>query len=92
MCKTENLIRPRAALQGDSISMGSEKNNKLGLLQVFGSVVASFIGVQSNERRERDFKRGRAKDFVVVGIVLTLLFIFLVWGVVQLVMTLAVAR
>lgn len=63
----------------------------LNLFQVFKSVMASFFGVQSNERRERDFSQGRARDFIIVGLVLTVLFILLVYGIVQLVMSLAVS-
>ena len=70
--------------------MSNKKDGKLGVGQVFASVIASFIGVQSNEKRERDFTQGRAKDFIIVGLVLTLLFILAVWGVVQLVMSIAV--
>jgi Na+/melibiose symporter-like transporter len=68
----------------------SEKDGKLSLLQVFGSVISSFIGVQKNATRERDFRHGRARDFIIVGVVLTVLFILAVWGVVQLVMRVAV--
>lgn len=39
--------------------------------QMIGSVMASFIGVQSSEKRERDFKRGKAKQFIMVGILMT---------------------
>ena len=67
----------------------SEKENKLTILQVFGSVISSFVGVRSNEKRERDFSRGRARDFVIVGILLTVLFVLAIWGLVQLVMSLA---
>ncbi len=52
--------------------------------------MSSFLGVQKNANRERDFKRGRARDFIIVGVVLTLLFILSVWGVVQLVMHFAI--
>ena len=62
---------------------------KLSLVQAFGSVMASFMGVQKNATRERDFRRGRARDFIVVGVVITLLFILAIWGVVQLVMHVA---
>jgi hypothetical protein len=65
---------------------GDEK--RLSLFQVFGSVLSSFLGVQKNATRERDFRHGRARDFIIVGIVLTLVFILAVWGVVQLVMSL----
>lgn len=66
-----------------------KSTEKLSLLQVAGSVISSFVGVQKNANRERDFKRGRARDFIIVGVVLTLLFILAVWGVVQLVMRVA---
>ncbi len=62
---------------------------KVGLGAVFASVLASFGGVQNRERHERDFKHGRARDFIIVGIVITLLFIAVVFGVVKLVMGLA---
>lgn len=68
----------------------SENDRKLSFLQVLGSVMSSFLGVQKNETRERDFQQGRARDFIIVGALLTLLFIFMVWGVVQLVMRVAV--
>jgi amino acid permease len=80
-----NLLRG-----GTQVSEESQKTEKLSLLQVFGSVISSFLGVQKNANRERDFKRGRARDFIIVGIVLTLLFILSVWGVVQLVMHFAI--
>ena len=66
---------------------GEEK--KLTFLQVLGSVLSSFIGVKRNETRERDFRHGRARDFILVGLLLTVVFILVVWGVVQLVMRVA---
>lgn len=69
----------------------SDEGKPLSLFQVFTSVVASFLGVQSTEKRERDFARGRAKDFILVALVLTVLFVLVVWGVVQLVMSIAVS-
>jgi hypothetical protein len=76
-------------IKQESISM-TDKQEKLGLLQVLGSVLSSFFGVQKNENRERDFKHGRARDFILVGVLLTAAFVLLVVGVVQLVMRLAV--
>lgn len=61
----------------------------LSPFQVMKSVLSSFVGVQNNATRERDFQRGRPRDFIVVGVVLTALFVLLVWGVVKLVMHLA---
>lgn len=67
----------------------NEERDKLSLRQVFASVMASFAGVQSDERRRRDFSKGRPRDFIIVGLVFTLVFILVVWGVVELVTSLA---
>ena len=50
------------------------------------SVMASFLGVQSNANRERDFEHGRLSVFVVAGLLMTLIFLLSVYGLVQLVM------
>jgi cell division septal protein FtsQ len=42
--------------------------------------------VQSSKNRERDFKQGRAGVFIAAGIVFTVLFIGVVFTVVQLVL------
>ena len=55
-------------------------------LQAIWSVMASFIGVQSNTNRERDFEDGRFSVFVVAGLLMTLIFLLSVYGLVQLVM------
>ncbi|WP_078119304.1 DUF2970 domain-containing protein [Thiosocius teredinicola] len=67
----------------------AEQKDKLSFFQVLASVASSFFGVQKNATRERDFKHGRARDFIFVGIFLTVAFILVVWGVVQLVMKVA---
>jgi hypothetical protein len=72
--------------------MGSGKDdqdNAPSLLQVLGSVLASMFGVQSNRRREQDFVHGKPSQYIVIGLLVTLVFILLVWGVVSLVMRLA---
>ncbi|MDX1655389.1 MAG: DUF2970 domain-containing protein [Candidatus Competibacteraceae bacterium] len=61
------------------------------LWQVALSVLASFFGVQSQHNRERDFRHGRPGQFIVVGLVMTVLFVLVVWGVVQLVLRLTLA-
>lgn len=68
----------------------TEGKQKLTFFQVLSSVLGSFLGVQKDATRERDFTRGRARDFIIVGVVLTVTFILIVWGIVQLVMRLAV--
>jgi hypothetical protein len=56
---------------------------KLNPLQVIGSVLAAGLGVQSSKNRERDFKQGRIGVFIAAGILFTLVFIGVVVGVVQ---------
>lgn len=63
--------------------MGDEK---VGIRQVMGSVAAAFFGVQSDRNRQRDFRRGRPRDFLIIGALFTALFVLAVIGLVQLVL------
>lgn len=45
------------------------------LLQLIGSVLAAFLGVQSDKNRRRDFQTGDPKSYIIIGIVTTLLLI-----------------
>lgn len=53
------------------------------------SVLAAFFGVQSSANRERDFSRGKASHFILLGLLATVLLIAILVGVVTLVTTLA---
>jgi len=57
------------------------------LRQLFGSAISAMIGVQSKEKRERDFARGKASHFIIVGVVLTVIFVLSMAGVVSLVLS-----
>jgi hypothetical protein len=59
------------------------------LVRVFTSVVASMFGVQSSAKHQEDFGHGRVSTYVVVGLVMTVLFVLTVWGIVKLVVHLA---
>ncbi len=73
--------------ENESQDTGDEtQGRKLGVLQVISSVFAAGLGVQSSRNRERDFKQGRVGVFIAAGIVFTLLFIGVVFTVVQLVL------
>lgn len=65
----------------------SDQDKAPSLLQVIGSVLAAFIGIQNSKNKERDFKHGNHKVFIAVGIVMTLVFLFSVFTVVQLVLS-----
>ena len=64
-----------------------DQGKKPSLKQVVGSVLSAAFGVQSSSNRERDFKHGKARVFIVTGIVFTVLFIATVFLVVKLVLT-----
>jgi hypothetical protein len=49
--------------------------NKPSFIDVVKSVLASFFGVQSDENRKRDFQQGSPAQFIIVGLVLTVLLI-----------------
>jgi hypothetical protein len=51
---------------------------KPNLLHVVKSVVSAMIGVQSEKNRELDFKHGSLPAYILVGLVATLLFIFVI--------------
>ena len=56
---------------------------------VLGSVLAGMFGVQSNRKRTQDFTHGKASHYIVIGLLMTVLFVLTIWGVVTLVMNLA---
>jgi hypothetical protein len=69
-------------------SNNNDKNNQApSLLQVIGSVLSAFIGIQNSKNKERDFKHGNHKVFIIVGIGLTITFLLTVFTVVQLVLS-----
>jgi hypothetical protein len=63
-----------------------EEKKTPGLRQIVGSVFAAAFGVQSSKNQERDFKHGKARVFIISGIVFTLLFMGTVFTVVRLVL------
>jgi hypothetical protein len=47
----------------------------LSTAQVVGSTLAAAFGVQSKENKVRDFERGKPHQFIIAGVVFTLLFL-----------------
>jgi len=58
-------------------------------LSVLGSVLAGMFGVQSNRKREQDFTHGKPSQYIIIGLLVTVVFILTLWGLVRLVMKLA---
>ena len=61
--------------QRETVSEDDESED-LTLLQVMGSVFAAGFGVQSKDRKVRDFTRGKPLQFIIAGLVFTLAFLF----------------
>lgn len=68
---------------------GDKRGREPSLLDVLGSVLASMFGVQSSRNREKDFTHGKPSQYIIIGLLVTTVFVLAVWGVVKLVMTLA---
>lgn len=60
-----------------------------GLTGVIRSVLASFFGVQSERNRQRDFQAGNPVQYVVVGLIATVVFVVVMWLVVSLILNAA---
>lgn len=52
-----------------------QQEESLALWEVFQGILAMFIGVQSEKNRERQFKYGKLHQFIIVGIIITALFL-----------------
>lgn len=48
------------------------------MIQVIKSVLAAFIGVQSEANRKTDFTQGSLKSYIIAGVAFTILFIGLI--------------
>jgi len=49
--------------------------SKPTITQVFKSVLAAFIGVQSEVNRKKDFEHGSLSTYVIAGLIFTVLFV-----------------
>ncbi|MGK0440586.1 MAG: hypothetical protein ACJA0N_000381 [Pseudohongiellaceae bacterium] len=63
-----------------------DDEKSLSFFQMMGSVMASFFGVQSSANRERDFKHGKARQFIAVGVLMTLLWYGVIYLIVNVVL------
>jgi len=49
--------------------------SKPTIIQVAKSVFSAFIGVQSDENRQKDFTQGSLKLYIITGIIFTIAFV-----------------
>jgi len=66
-----------------------ESTGSVSIMQVIGSILASFYGVQSSKNRKRDFQSGKARTFIAVGVLMTALWYLAIYLVVTLVLHVA---
>jgi hypothetical protein len=66
-----------------------DKNQTLSLWQVAKSVLAAMLGVQKSENYQRDFQYGKPSQYIILGLIFVALFILILVGIVQLVLSLA---
>ena len=59
----------------NEIETKQDEEETLALWEVFQGVIAMFIGVQSEKNRERQFKYGKAYQFIIVGVIIIIFFI-----------------
>lgn len=66
-----------------------QDDKPLGFWQILQSVLAAAFGVQSGDKRARDFSRGKPAHFILIGLLATVLFVIGLYALVQLVLYLA---
>jgi uncharacterized membrane protein YidH (DUF202 family) len=57
--------------------MSEQKEPKpIGFFSIILSVLAAMIGIQSEENRKRDFEEGQIGNYIFVGIIVVIIFVF----------------
>ena len=79
-------VRVMTVSEGRHPVITDEPQAELTVLQVIGSILASFFGVQSSKRRRRDFQSGKAKQFIIAGVVMTAVWYFAIYFIVSIVL------
>ena len=64
-------------------------NQTPSIWQVAKSVLAAMLGVQKSENYQRDFQYGKPGQYIILGLIFVVLFILILVGIVQLVLSLA---
>lgn len=60
------------------------ESDRPGFWQVLWSTLAAFFGVQNRSNRERDFTRGKASHFILMGLMVTVAFVVVLAAAVKL--------
>ena len=66
--------------------MTDQEKDGLTIWQIIYSTLAAMFGVQKNERRIRDFSKGKPHQFIIAGLIAVTAFVLVLVLVVQLVL------
>ena len=69
--------------------MDDQNNKPPTFWKVLHSVMAAAFGVQSAKNRSRDFSHGKPSQFLVMGLLFTVVFALTLFGIVKLILYLA---
>lgn len=60
-----------------------ESTKKPGFFSVLQSVLAAMFGVQSDKKRQQDFEKGNAGEYIFIGIIMVVVFILTIMWIVN---------
>ena len=63
---------------------GNSEQDAVSLTKVIQSVLWAMLGVQTSSNHKRDFTKGKASHYIIIGIIMTTVFIGFLLGAVQL--------
>ena len=66
-----------------------QESDNLTVWQILSSTLAAMFGVQKNERRVRDFSKGKPHQFIIAGLIAAAAFVLILLFVVQVVLRVA---
>lgn len=68
-------------------STSTENDDTLSLLETAQSVLWAMLGVQKEKNAKRDFRKGKASHFIIIGITFGLVFILSLAAIVNFILT-----
>jgi len=60
------------------------KQEAVNLIEVIQSILWALLGVQKSKNHKRDFTKGKASHYIIVGVIMTIVFVMVLLGAVQL--------
>lgn len=70
-----DLEQPKSQSSEPQDSSTTEQQSSPGALSMIQSVLAAMFGVQSDEKRAKDFETGNLGSFVFVGVIMVVIFV-----------------